>query len=159
MPHIGEANGDAVVDLDLLSVAAGPQQGHQSRRIIQVVQRLHRWPAAALVLAVFPFRFGHLDVGTVAQHDIAQRAGGCTGIYRAAKALLIQQRQQARVIHMSVGQQYEIQCLRRHRQRLVDVDVLALLHAIVHKAALVPHFQIGTAACDLMGRAQERDFQ
>ena len=155
--HVGQADGDAVVDLGDLVVGAGDHVGHDAVHVVQIVQGLHCRLAGALGLAALPLGLLHLDVGRVAQHDVAQLHRGGAGIDRAAEALLPQQRQQARVVDVGVGQQHEVQLRRGDGDGLVFKEVAALLHAVVHQALLVAHLQIGTAPRDLMGGAEKRD--
>ena len=157
MAHIGEADADAVVHLDGLAVGAGDHAAHQSGHVLQVIQGLHLRPAVAQGFAAFPLRLGHLDVGAVTQHDVAQGAGGGGGIDRAPEALLVQQGQMAGLVDMGVGQQHKVQLPGRDGQGFVFKQVPPLLHAAVHDALFVPHLDIGAAAGDLMGGAQKCD--
>ena len=62
------------------------------------------------------------------------------------------------MVDMGMGQQYEINLGGSDRQLLVFKDILALLHAAVHKTLLVTHLNQRAASRDLMSRAQKRDF-
>ena len=93
VPHVGQPDGHAVVDLNYLVVPAGDHSPHDARNVVKVVCRLDRRTACAHGLAGFPLRLLHLDVRRVAQHYVAQLAGRGAGVYRAAEALLIERGQ------------------------------------------------------------------
>ena len=88
MAHIGQADGDAVVDLHDFVVGAGDHVGHEPVHILELVQRFDHRLAGALGLAGFPVSLLHLDVGRVAQHNAAQLHRGGAGVDVAAEALL-----------------------------------------------------------------------
>ena len=157
MAHIGEADADAVIHLDNLAVGAGDHALHQPGHVLQVIQGLHLRPAVSQGFAAFPLRLGHLDVGAVTQHNVAQGAGGGGGIDRAPEALLIQQGQMAGMVDMGVGQQGKIQLPGRDGQRLVFKQIPPLLHTAVHDALFISHLNIGAAAGDLMGGTKKCD--
>ena len=155
MAHVRQADGDAVVDLDQLPIAAGAQQSDGAQGVFHVVEGLHGLAAVALGLAAFPLGLRDLDVGAVTQHDIAEGAGGRAGIDRAAIAVFVQQGQLAAVVDMGVGQEDKVQPGWFNGQILIDEEILALLHAVVHDTLFIAHFNVGAAAGHLMGRAQE----
>ena len=158
VPHIRHAQGDAVVHLEHPAVVAGAQQADGADGVVQIVEGLLMGRAAALPLAVFVLRLAHLDVGAVAQHDVAEGAGGGGGVDGAAVALLVQQRELARVVDVGVGQQHKVQLRSPDRQGLVFKEILPLLHAAVHQALFIAHLDERAAAGDLMGRAEKCDF-
>ena len=101
----------------------------------------------------------------VAQHDAAQVARRLGGVNRAAKALLIQQRQVAGVVHVRVRDEHELDL----RCRDWDVDVLKLVAPLLHAAvdqAVMPadleqgaaagHLVVGADKCQLHGLAPFR---
>ena len=157
MSHVRHADRNRVVDLDHLPVRAGVHQAHQPRHVVQIVKRFDLMLAFPLSFTALPLSLGDLDVGAVAQHDIAQGHRRLRRKDRAAKALLIQQREQPCVVDMRVRQQHKIQRRRRHGQRLVFVQILSLLHAVVHKTFFVADFDIGATAGHFMRRAEKAD--
>ena len=61
------------------------------------------------------------------------------------------------MVDVGVGQQDEVQLARGDGDGLVLEEIFPLLHAVVHKAALVADLDIGTAPRDLMGRSEKGD--
>ena len=150
MPHVGQADGHAVVDLNYLVVPAGDHSPHYACDVVKVVYRLDRRAACAHGLAGFPLCLLHLDVRRVAQHYVAQLAGRGAGVYRAAEALLIERGQHPGVVDVRMGQQHEIQLARGDGQGSVLIEVPALLHAVIDNALLVADFDISAAAGHFM---------
>lgn len=74
----------------------------------------------------------------VAQHDAAQVARCLRGVDRAAKALLIQQRQVAGVIHVRVRDEHELDLCRRDGDGDILEQIAPLLHAAVDQAVVPP---------------------
>jgi len=62
------------------------------------------------------------------------------------------------VVDVRMGSQHPVDFAGCHRDGLVLVDILALLHAAVDQEPTARGFQQRTAAGDLMVRAQKRDF-
>lgn len=98
----------------------------------------------------------------IAQHDAAQVACRLRGVDRAAKALLIQQRQVAGVIHVRVRDEHELDLRRRDGDGDVLKQVASLLHAAVDQAvvpadlkqgAAAGHLVVGADKCQLHGLA------
>ena len=132
---------------------------------LERIQRLGRRLAGAGGLAPLPLGLGHLDVRCVAQHDAAQVAGRLRGVDRAAKALLIQQRQVAGVVHVCVRDEHELDLRRRDGDGNVLKQVPSLLHAAVDQAvvpadleqgAAAGHLVVGADKCQLHGLAPFR---
>ena len=59
------------------------------------------------------------------------------------------------MVDMRMGHQYAVNFTRCHREGLVFVDILALLHAAVDEVALPSCFQQGAAARDLVVGSQK----
>ena len=150
MPHVGQADGHAVIDLNYLVVPAGDHSPHYARDVVKVVYRLDRRAARAHGLAGFPLCLLHLDVRRVAQHYVAQLAGRGAGVYRAAEALLIERGQHPGVVDVRMGQQHKIQLARGDGQGSVLIEVPALLHAVIDNALLAADFDISAAAGHFM---------
>jgi len=127
-------------------------------RVLHDIERNIRFLAAARALAVAPFGFKLLNVRAVAQHDVAEVVGGSCGVHRTLESVFIQQRQETGVIHMRVGEQYRIDFSGDGGQAYILVEILALLHAVVHKDVLAAEFEVCTAACNLVIRADKGDF-
>ena len=98
----------------------------------------------------------------VAQHDAAQVARCLRGVDRAAKALLIQQRQVAGVIHVRVRDEHELDLCRRDGDGDILKQIAPLLHAAVDQAvvpadleqgAAAGHLVVGADKCQLHGLA------
>ena len=98
----------------------------------------------------------------VAQHDAAQVARCLRGVDRAAKALLIQQRQVAGVIHVRVRDEHELDLCRRDGDGDILEQIAPLLHAAVYQAvvpadleqgAAAGHLVVGADKCQLHGLA------
>ena len=129
------------------------QVGDGGLGVVQIIQRRHARAAGASGLAGEPFRVGLLDVGAVAQHDLAEVAGGVRGDHRAVVAVFVQQRDAPGVVDVGVGQQHEAELRFRDGQRRVLIDVLPLLQAAVHETVLPADLDEGAASRDLVGRA------
>ena len=155
--HIHEPDLDARGKLHPSLIRNAREQLHGRFGVLHGVHGLHRFRAGALALAVFPLRFKFLNVGGVPQHDAAQLHRGVRCIDLAPEAVAHQQRQHTGVVDVGVGGQHPVDLARCHRDRLVLVDILALLHAAVDQKAPPGGFDHGTAAGDLMVRAQKRD--
>ena len=162
MADVREADDDVLPDLHALPVGARAQQREHALGILERIERLGRGAAGASGLAPPPLGLGHLDVRRVAQHDAAQVARRLGGVDRAAKALLIQQRQVAGVVHVRVRDEHELDLRRRDG----DVDVLKLVAPLLHAAvdqAVMPadleqgaaagHLVVGADKCQLHGLA------
>ena len=96
-------------------------------------------------------------MGRVPQHDAAQLHRGVRGIDLAAEAVAHQQRQHTGMVDVCMGGQHPVDLAGCHRDGLVLVYVLALLHAAVDQKALPSRFDQSAAAGDLMVRAQKCD--
>ena len=96
-------------------------------------------------------------MGRVPQHDAAQLHRGVRGIDLAAEAVAHQQRQHTGMVDVCMGGQHPVDLAGCHRDGLVLVDILALLHAAVDQEPTARGFQQRTAAGDLMVRAQKCD--
>ena len=152
--HAGQI-GDLGPDGDVLAVGAGAEILHQRGHVLRVIERLGRLAARALGLARFILGLAHLDVRRVAQHNVRQRTGGGGGVNGPGKAVLGQQRQQARVVDVRVREQGEVHFAGGDGQALVDEHVLPLLHAAVHDEARAAALDERAAARHLMRRAEE----
>jgi len=95
-----------------------------------------RGRAGAGGLAPLPLGLGHLNVRRVAQHDAAQVARRLRGVDRAAKALLIQQRQVGGVIPVRVRDEHELDLCRRDGDGDILEQIAPLLHAAVDQAVV-----------------------
>ena len=155
MAHIDEADHKARGQLDLSVILHAPEQLHGRLGILHGVHRLHRLGTGTLRLAVLPLSFKLLNVGRVPQHDAAQLSRGLGGIDPAPEAVAHQQRQLACVVDMRMGHQHAVNFTRCHREGLVLVDILALLHAAVDEVALPSCFQQSAAARDLVVGSQK----
>ena len=162
---IREADDDVLSDLDALAVAARAQQAQHALHILERIQRLGRRLAGAGGLAPLPLGLGHLDVRRVAQHDAAQVARRLRGVDRAAKALLIQQRQVAGVVHVRVRDEHKLDLRRRDGDGDVLKQIPPLFHAAVDQAvvsvdleqgAAAGHLVVGADKCQLHGLAPFR---
>ena len=151
--HVGKAGLHPGRKLHPLVIVHPHEQADSRLGVLDGVVRFHRRQAGAGVLAVFPLGLRLLDVGGVPQHDVAQPAGGAGGVDLAPVALLGQQGQMAAVVDVGVGQQNAVDLAGRHGQRLVLVDILALLHAAVDQEMQPPCLQQGTAARYFVVRA------
>ena len=159
---VREADDDVLPDLHALPVGARAQQREHALGVLERIERLGRGASSAGGLASPPLGLGHLDVRRVAQHDAAQVARRLRCVDRAAKALLIQQRQVAGVVHVRVRDEHELDLRRRDG----DVDVLKLVAPLLHAAvdqAVMPadleqgaasgHLVVGADKCQLHGLA------
>ena len=162
---IREADDDVFPDLDALAVAARTQQTQHALYVLERIQRFGCRLAGAGGLASLPLGLGHLDVRCIAQHDAAQVACRLRGVDRAAKALLIQQRQVAGVIHVRVRDEHKLDLRRRDGDGDVLKQVASLLHAAVDQAvvpadlkqsAAAGHLVVGADKCQLHGLAPFR---
>ena len=157
MAHIHKAGFNARCKLEALLIGLAHKQLHGRFSILHSIHRFHRFCAGALALAVFPLRFKFLNMGRVPQHDAAQLHRGVRGIDLAAEAVAHQQRQHTGMVDVCMGGQHPVDLAGCHRDGLVLVYVLALLHAAVDQKALPSRFDQSAAAGDLMVRAQKCD--
>ena len=157
MAHIHKAGFNARCKLEALLIGLAHKQLHGCFSILHSIHRFHRFCAGALALAVFPLRFKFLNMGRVPQHDAAQLHRGVRGIDLAAEAVAHQQRQHTGMVDVCMGGQHPVDLAGCHRDGLVLVYVLALLHAAVDQKALPSRFDQSAAAGDLMVRAQKCD--
>ena len=146
------ADDDALGHMDLLAVGEGAQVGDGGLCVLQGVVRRGLLRARAAGLAGLPLRVRLLDVGAVAQHDLAEVAGGGRGVDLGVAALLEQQRDPAGMVDVGVGQQDEVDGGGRHRHRRVDECVHALLHAAIHQSIMPVYLDQRAASRDLVGR-------
>ena len=117
------------------------EQGEQPCHILQRVQRLHERLTGAQRLARFVGGIGFLNMRAVLEHDLRQAAGFRCGADRTAKALLVQQRQQSRVVDVRMGQQYDFDLCRSDGQRSIFKFVFTLLHAPVDQQMMAVDLQ------------------
>ena len=157
MAHIHKAGFNARCKLEALLIGLAHKQLHGCFSILHSIHRFHRFCAGALALAVFPLRFKFLNMGRVPQHDAAQLHRGVRGIDLAAEAVAHQQRQHTGMVDVCMGGQHPVDLAGCHRDGLVLVYVLPLLHAAVDQKALPSRFDQSAAAGDLMVRAQKCD--
>ena len=158
MPGVDKPDVNALGDGDLFSQRAGPEPLQAVFRVLQVVDRLHRIQTGPGSLPGLPFRLLHLDVGTVLQHNGAEVGGLVRCVDAAPESVFRQQRQQAGVVNVGVGQQDKVQRSGRNRQTLVLKAVLSLLHAAVHQTQHAAALHHGTGACYLVGGSQKSQF-
>ena len=85
-------------------------------------------------------------MGGIPQHNITEPAGGPGCVDFAPISLFGQQGQVAAVVNMGVGQQNTVDFARSHRQGLVFVDILSLLHAAVNQEMQPTCLKQGAAA-------------
>ena len=155
MSHIHKADFDSLLQSNYLIIRAARQMLDQPQGVLHGVGRnVIRLPGPAVFLGA-PFRLHHLNVGAVAEHDIAEIRRGLCGVHRSPESVGVKGRQISRVVDVGVGQQHKVQLRRRHRNGFVFVDVGALLHAAVHQKLLSRRLQIIAAAGHLMGGAQK----
>ena len=156
--HIHEPDNKAGGQFYPGAVIDTAEQLHGCLGILHGIHGFHRLGTGALALAVLPLGLKLLNVGRIPQHDAAQLGRGLCGIDPAPESVAYQQGQQTGVVDVCVGDQHTVDLPRCHRDGLVLVDVLALLHPAVDQVALSGRFQQRTAAGDLMVRAQKCDF-
>ena len=88
MAHIGEAQLHPLVHLVASAVLAPPQSADGPQRVVQIILRLHRRLPGPEGLPGLPLRVGHLDMGAVTQHDVAETACRIRGKDTALEAVL-----------------------------------------------------------------------
>ena len=140
------------------AVGAGYELFHDLFGVLDGIVGLGHLGAAALGLAVFPLGFLLLDMGGVAQHDVAQVHRGVGGVDRPAVAGLVQVRDAARVVDVRMREQQRLIGAGGVGQVGVFVDVAPLLHTAVDEQAVARRFQLGTAAGHFARRAQKSQF-
>ena len=155
MPRVDEAHVDPFADLDKLSVIAGAKHRNGRLRVVHGIHRLDRVPSGAFCLSGEPFRVALLDMRAVTKHDLAQAAGRIRGINRPCIAVFEQKRDISGVVDMRVGQKDKFDFCGVNGDALVDENILALLHPAIDKPEMPADLDHGTAAGNLMGRAQK----
>ena len=155
MPHVRKPDDEPLLNLNLLAVGAGAQELQEPLHVLEIIDRLHVRLSGASGLAALPLGLGELDVRRVLEHDVAEVARRLRGVHRAAKALLVEQRQQPRVVQMRVRHEHELERVRRRGDRDVFKHVAALLHAAVDEAQMPSDLQHRAAAGHLMVCANE----
>ena len=106
--RVGEHRRHALAQLDRLTVLAGGDELKDVHRVLGSVERLDRFAARALALAVLILGVALLNVSGVEQHDaheIRRQAGGQDA---AREAALDQQRDAARVVDVRVGDEQDV---------------------------------------------------
>ncbi|MPN01008.1 hypothetical protein SDC9_148207 [bioreactor metagenome] len=93
MPRVGKTNVNPIVERKLLIVGMRNKELERALRVLHGIERNIGGFAAARALAVSPFCFKLLNVRAVAEHDVAEVAGGLRCVNGPAKAVLIKQRQ------------------------------------------------------------------
>ena len=158
MPHVGEADGHALVDLIALAILAAPQQLDRAHGALHGVEGRRRHLTGALRLAFTPLGVGLLNVGGVPQHQVAQATRRAGGEDRAPEAVVVQLGQQAGVVDVGMGQEHRLHRGGGHGQRFILEHVDALLHTAVHKEIAPAAGDHRAAAGHLMRRAQKGQF-
>ena len=156
--RIGIAHLYAIAYVYLLIVFVRHKAGYRSLCVSHCIKRLNVLAALAPALSGAPLGFKLLDMRRIAQHYRAQVAGRFCSVYLSREAACIQQRQQSRVVDVSVGEQHKVNAGGWAGDFLVLKVVYALLHAEIDKEFLSAGFDIGTASCDLVGSAEEYKF-
>ena len=156
MANVGKAQRHALGHGDGLAVGARAQLRKHALGVGQRVQRLRLGPPGPARLARFPLGLALLNMGAVAQHNLAQVAGGFCGIHRAPKAVFVQKRQVAGMVDVRVRQHHKIQLAGGQGQRRVFKGVRALLHAAIHQEIAPAHLHQRAAACHLVRGAKKR---
>ena len=106
--RVGEHRRHALAQLDRLTVLAGGDELKDVHRVLGSVERLDRFAARALALAVAVLGVALLNMSGVEQHD-AHEVGGHTGGQDASReAALDQQRDAARVVDVRVGDEQDV---------------------------------------------------
>ena len=155
MAGIRKAHVHALQYGEAFVILAGDKPRDGRLGILHGIHGLHLASAGALPLAVLPLRLHLLDVRRVPQHDIAEIAGSFRGVDLSFEAVFDQQRQQAGVVDMCVGQYHAGQLGGIHRNILVDKDISALLHAEVHQEIPVVYRQHTAGTGHFVCRAQK----
>ena len=158
MAHVNKADRKAGGQLHFCVVIHADEELQRRLGVLNGIHGLHGRITGTLCLAVFPLGLKLLDVRGVPQHDAAQLGGGPGGVDLAPEPVAHQQRQQAGMVDVGMGGQHAVDLAGGHRDGLVLVDILALLHAVIDEVALPGCFQQGTAAGHFMVRAQKRQF-
>ena len=157
MPHVHESHLDARGQLHTLCIVHTNKQFQGRFGILHRIHGFHRLCTGALPLAVFPLSFKFLNVRRVPQHDAAQLHCGVRGVDLSPEAVARQQRQLTGVVDMGMGDQHPVDLAGCHRDRLVLVDILALLHTAVDEEPLPGCLDQCAAAGDFVVRTQKRD--
>ncbi len=152
MPYIRKADRNSVCRMYLLSISAAAEQLHRSVRIGHIVKRNILFSAGTPCLSIPPFRLEHLNVSAVTEHYLTQISCSLGRKNSAPEALLIEKRQQAGMINMSMGQKYKINIRCGHRYLPILIVIRSLLHTIVDKHHLAASLKHMAASCHLMGR-------
>ncbi len=158
MTRIGERGGDALADADLLVVLAGVDICHGTHGILHSIDGLHKGPARTLVAAVVILRIGHLDVGTVHQHDFQQPGSKAGGPDLPGEAVLNQHGHTAAVVNVGVGNQYIVNGIGRKGQLMIVDFIPPLLQAAVNQNPLPVDLQAVTAAGYTLVRSKKVQF-
>ena len=153
MAGIYEPDPDSVRDVLLCIVIDRNEAPDRAFRILLVVQRLHHLLARTLRLAVLPLCFKFLYMRGIQEHDAAQRGGSPRRKDLSLEALLVQKRQQSRVIDMRVRQEYHVNVSHGNRDGFVLIQVRSLFHTTVDQNLFSACIKIVTASRHFMSRA------
>ena len=156
---VRKAEADALTEGIDLAVGIGGDETDQVHRVLHRIDGLEGFdPDAPLLLFVSPLRLHGLDVGGIAQHDVAQAGRRLRRDHLAAEAVLIEFGQHARVVDVGMCHDDEIDLVRGHRERGILKFVSSLPHAAVDQDILVSNLQIMTAPRHFMVGADKFQF-
>ena len=140
------------------AIGMGTEQLQHPFGVLHFIQRHIPFPAGAAGFPVAPFRFEHLNMGAVPQHDVAQLASGRGGVDLSPEALAVQKGQKSGVIDVGMGEDHHIHLAGSNGQADVHIGVLSLFHAIVDEHILPIHLQQTATAGDFMSSADKSQF-
>ena len=161
MPGVLVLDENARSRLENLVIFDGCQQRHSVFGVGDGIERPHGLHPGAQQFAVAPLRFHLLDVRAVQEHDPHEIPGGRSTVDGILESLGNEGGQQAAVVDMGVGDQYEIDIL-----GIICVQIpvtfldflVALVQAAIESKSFSGTFNDITRATDSPGCAHERDF-
>ncbi len=158
MPRVRKMNSDSRAKLKRLIVRVGHKKLNCADGVVHGIERNKLLAARALGFAVSPFGFKHLNVRTVAKHDVAQIARGLGGVNLPVKAPGVQQGEQPGMVDVRVSEQNIVDVGGLNGDFLVLVHILALLHAVVNQNVLAAGGKITAASGHFAGGADKGQF-
>lgn len=108
MAGIDESELDAIRDVDGAVIGKGHELAEAFFRILFIVEWLDFLKAFAFAVFVYPVDIVFLDACGIAEHDLAEIAGGVGAVDGAGEALAGKVRKVSAVIDMGVGEDHEV---------------------------------------------------
>ena len=148
---ICKAETDPVTHTEDLAVGIMHEQFDRLDGVLHGVNRLIALSVhLSLGFLIAPLSLHCLDVGRIAEHDIAQACCRCCGNDLPAETVMIQLGKHSGMVDMRMCKENKVDLRRRYRQVRILEPVNALFHTAVYQKFLLANLQIMAAARHFM---------